>query len=72
VYEVWDNIQSDEIAELEGLFRHIYRLDSHANKLNVAKSYLELRRIRQSAAREGWMSEVPSDLPRRRRGEGPI
>jgi hypothetical protein len=65
VYEVWDNIRQDEIAELEGLFRHIYRFDSHANKLNVAKSYLQLRRIRRQAADEGWMEAARSDLPRR-------
>ena len=39
LYEVWDNIRQDEIAELEGLFRHIYRFDFHANRLNIAKSY---------------------------------
>ena len=25
VFEVWENIREDEVAELEGLFRHIYR-----------------------------------------------
>jgi hypothetical protein len=67
VYEVWENIRQDEIAELEGLFRHIYRFDSHANKLNVAKSFQQLRRIRQQAATEGWMIDASSDLPGRRR-----
>jgi hypothetical protein len=67
VYEVWDNIRKDEIVELEGLFRHIYRFDSHANKLNIAKSYQRLRRVRREAAEEGWMSEASSDLPARRR-----
>jgi hypothetical protein len=71
VYEVWDNIRQDEIAELEGLFRHIYRFDSHANRLNIAKSYQRLRRVRREAAEEGWMGEASSDLPvgRRRRRE---
>src|ERR1017187_4765074 len=27
LFEVWDNISETEIAELEGLFRHIYRKD---------------------------------------------
>ncbi len=32
-YAVWDNIRDDEVAELEGLFRHIYRKDAKANEL---------------------------------------
>ena len=27
-FEVWDNIRDEEIVELEGLFRHLYRKDS--------------------------------------------
>jgi hypothetical protein len=67
VNEVWDNIRSDEIAELEGLFRRIYRFDLHANKLNVARSYKRLTAVRRTTAREGWMEGVSTDLPRRRR-----
>ena len=71
VYEVWDNIRQDEIAELEGLFRHIYRFDAHANRLNLAKSYQQLRHVRRQAAQDGWMDGVPSDLPSRRRAPSP-
>ncbi len=39
LFEVHDNITSDEIRELEGLIRHIYRKDSGANKLNVQLCY---------------------------------
>lgn len=46
-YEVWDNISDDEITDLEGLFRHIYRFDSRANKLNVQQSHKPLRLLRQ-------------------------
>lgn len=46
IYEVWDNIREDEVAELEGLFRHIYRRDSRANKLNKQKGYRKLRQVR--------------------------
>jgi hypothetical protein len=67
VYEVWDNIRQDEIVELEGLFRHIYRFDAHANRLNLAKSYNKLGQVRRQAVQEGWMDDVPSDLPSRRR-----
>lgn len=29
-FEVWDNVRDDEVAELEGLFGHLYRPDSAA------------------------------------------
>ena len=46
IYEVWDNISSDEVEELEGLFRHIYRKDSKANKLNKQKGFGKLKAIK--------------------------
>lgn len=46
VYEVWDNIRDDEIRELEGLFRHIYRKDAQANRLNVARGFKTIRRVK--------------------------
>ena len=61
VFEVWDNIRQDEIAELEGLLRHIYRFDFHANRLNLAKGYNKLGDVRRQAAREGWMKDARSD-----------
>ena len=45
IFEVWDNISSEEVSELEGLFRHIYRKDARANKLNRQKSFRNLKRI---------------------------
>ena len=39
VFEVWDNITKEQVEELEGLFRHIYRRDSMANQLNKQKGY---------------------------------
>lgn len=53
VYEVWDNITREQVEELEGLFRHIYRRDINANKLNVQKSYKPLLKIRRSSA-DDW------------------
>jgi hypothetical protein len=47
---VWPNIRNEEIRELEGLFRHIYRTDTHANQLNMIKTYNALRDIRKSTA----------------------
>jgi len=52
VFEVWDNIREDEIAELEGLFRHFYRHDSRANLLNKQRSYMPLNRLRRKCAKE--------------------
>jgi hypothetical protein len=46
VYKVWDNIRDDEVSELEGLFRHIYRKDPDANKLNVQRGYKQIKTIR--------------------------
>jgi len=44
-YEVWDNISDDEIVELEGLFRKIYRYDSKANALNAQKGFKKLKHV---------------------------
>jgi hypothetical protein len=46
VFEVWDNIGETEIAELEGLFRHIYRKDRKANRLNTQRGFLKLKKVR--------------------------
>lgn len=45
VFAVWPNISDQEIEELEGLFRVIYRYDSRANKLNKQNSYKPYRRL---------------------------
>ena len=42
VFEVWDNVRDEEIMELEGLFRHLYRWDSRANLLNIQKRYPQI------------------------------
>ena len=52
VFEVWDNISDDEIAELEGLFRHLYRFDSKANSLNKQKAYKKLVTVRKRTEKE--------------------
>ena len=53
VFEVWDNIRDEEIRELEGLFRHIYKRDSRANTLNAARGFKPLRKLRNNKIR-GW------------------
>jgi hypothetical protein len=47
VFEVWDNINADEIEELEGLFREIYRKDRRANRFNSQKRYKKLQGVRE-------------------------
>jgi len=45
VFEVWPNVGESEIEELEGLFRHIYRKDTKANRLNVQRGFKKLRNV---------------------------
>ena len=45
-FEVWPNITEAEIAELEGLFREIYRKDKRANALNRQKRHRKIQSVR--------------------------
>jgi len=45
VFEVWDNISPSLVEELEGMFRHIFRKDAVANKLNKQKAYSPLNTL---------------------------
>ena len=54
-YEVWDNIREDEVRELEGIFRHIYRKDSRAGKLNKQKAFMKLRHVHKHSKEESWL-----------------
>lgn len=44
IFEVHDNVSKEEISELEGILRHIFRKDSHANQLAHQLGYGKLRR----------------------------
>ncbi len=55
-FEVWDNIREEEIQELEGIFRHIYRKDTRANKLNTQRSFKKLTQVRKDTKTEGWLA----------------
>jgi hypothetical protein len=47
VFEVWDNVTDQEIAELEGLARHIFRKDPTAKRtLNIQRGFKKLRDVR--------------------------
>jgi len=54
IFEVWDNIREEEVRELEGILRHIFRKDSHANKLGVQKSFKKLTKIRRETKKANW------------------
>ena len=56
VFEVWDNVTNQEIAELEGLARHLYRFDPTANTLNIQRGYKRLRKVRNNNV-ENWTKE---------------
>jgi hypothetical protein len=51
-YEVWDNIREEEVEELEGLFRHLFKYDSKANSLNIQKGYKKLVHIRKDTEKQ--------------------
>jgi len=54
-FEVWDNIREEEVQELEGLFRHIYRKDTRANRLNRQRGFKKLSKLRRESRKKGWM-----------------
>ncbi|MBY0382454.1 MAG: hypothetical protein K2W78_11100 [Xanthobacteraceae bacterium] len=52
VFQVWDNVTKEEIEELEGLARHLYRRDSTANTMNIQRGYKKLRSVRKDELSE--------------------
>lgn len=52
VFEVWDNIREEEIRELEGILRHIYKKDTKANSLNKQQGFKKLNRVRKNKLTE--------------------
>jgi hypothetical protein len=52
VFQVWENIREEEIRELEGLFRHIYRYDTKANKLNKQRGFKKLGKVLNDDVRQ--------------------
>jgi hypothetical protein len=56
IFEIWDNIRTEEIAELEGLFRHIYSQDTRANSVNKQRKFGKLVRIRENNLTK-WASD---------------
>ena len=54
-YEVWDNVRPDEIRELEGILRHIFRKDTRANTLAIQKRFIKLRHVEKQTIKESWL-----------------
>ena len=48
MFVVWENIRNEEIEELEGLFREIYRKDKRANKFNRQGKFKKIQNVRLS------------------------
>jgi hypothetical protein len=57
IFEVWDNIGENEVEELEGLFREIYRKDSFANRFNKQKKCKRLQSVRNNKLRS-WQPNI--------------
>lgn len=55
-FEVWDNIREDEVRELEGIFRHIYRKDTRANRLNLQRSFKKLTKVSRKSKKDKWIT----------------
>lgn len=47
VFAVWPNVREEEIRELEGILRHIFRFDPNAQQLNTQGRYQKLARTRK-------------------------
>ena len=67
VFEVWDNITPDEVRELEGIFRHIYRKDSGAAKLNLQRSFGRIKKLSSIALRQQRASRLHSSNRRKKK-----
>jgi hypothetical protein len=58
IFAVWPNVREDEIRELEGILRHIYRFDPNAQQLNAQGSYSKLKRTLNIDLRESYRKEA--------------
>ena len=63
VFEVHDNITEQEIREIEGLFRHMYRKDSGANKFNRQLRHKPFEKVavpKNSLTKWSWPEDIPN------------
>ena len=64
LFEVWENIRGEEVQELEGLFRHIYRKDTQTIRLNLQRSFKKLRKVRGNDLREWKRNSLALHVPK--------
>jgi len=57
IFEVWDNIREEEVEELEGLLRHVYRSDARANPLNEQRTFKKLTKMGKKKLEEWHVKE---------------
>ena len=69
VFEVWDNIREEEVRELEGILRHIYRKDTSANSLAKQKSFIKLIHVRKVTEQDDWLKPEKQPLAKIKRGK---
>lgn len=60
IFQVWDNVSENEVAELEGLFREIYRKDKRANRFNKQKNARKSKTFGKMTLHPGEAQRVPS------------
>lgn len=58
VFAVWPNIRGEEIRELEGILRHIYRFDPNAQQLNIQGRYKKLAKTKKIATSEKYRDQL--------------
>jgi hypothetical protein len=66
VFEVHQEATDEQISELEGLFRHVYRRDTHANWLNRQKIHGPLKARREQDLKK-WPPKTHQDVLKERR-----
>lgn len=71
IFKVWDNIGEDEVEELEGLFREIYRKDTKANRFNKQRKCKKIQDIRVDKLTKWQKNQAGPDANLRRRKKKP-
>jgi hypothetical protein len=70
VFSVWPNVRVDEIRELEGILRHIYRYDAESQAMNKQVAYIKLKRTPEIELSESnrktveWVSDDEDEAQR--------
>jgi len=57
IFVVWPNVREDEIRELEGILRHIYRFDPNAQQLNTQGRYIKMTKTEDVELKEAYRKQ---------------